>query len=62
MSTSCMLKCFLSGKNAISNIGSSPQQADGTIKGEETDERVTKVPRSAMDLVGIAGCKYEDTS
>jgi hypothetical protein len=52
-----MLKCFLSGRNAINKIGESPQQADGTIKGEETDERVTKVPPTAMDVIGISGCK-----
>ena len=54
MSTA-VLKCCLQGKRAINSIGESPQEPDGTIKGEETDGRITKVSPSIMDIVGITG-------
>lgn len=50
-----MLRCLFSTKKAISSIGENPQEPDGTIKGEESDEAITKVPRSFMDIVGLAG-------
>ena len=53
--TSSMLRCLFSTKKAISSIGESPQEPDGTISGEETDGAVTKVPSSFMDIVGVTG-------
>lgn len=50
-----MLRCLFSTKNAIESIGENPQEPDGTIKGEESDQAITKVPVSAMDIVGITG-------
>jgi hypothetical protein len=52
---SSMLSCLFQTKKAISSIGEIPQEPDGTIKGEESDEAITKVPRSFMDIVGITG-------
>jgi hypothetical protein len=42
-------------KNFVEDIGSSPQNEDGTIKGENTDEIHNKVKPSVMDIMGIAG-------
>jgi hypothetical protein len=43
-------------KNAVDDIGTSPQNEDGTIRGEETDEFHNKLHPGLMDIVGIAGC------
>mmetsp|Transcript_24117 Transcript_24117/g.39909 ORF Transcript_24117/g.39909 Transcript_24117/m.39909 type:complete len:269 (-) Transcript_24117:1065-1871(-) len=42
-------------KNFVQGIGSSPQNEDGTIKGEDTDAIHDKVKPSIMDIMGIAG-------
>jgi hypothetical protein len=44
-------------KKFAADLGSSPQNPDGTIKGEETDKYHEAVKAPLMDLVGIAGCK-----
>lgn len=50
-----MLRCLFATKNAITSIGESPQEPDGTIRGEDTDGAVTKVPASAMDVIALTG-------
>lgn len=50
-----MLRCMYSTKQCIEGIGENPQEPDGTIKGEDSDGAVTKVPASAMDIVGVTG-------
>jgi hypothetical protein len=50
-----MLRCLFSTKNAIASIGENPQEPDGSIKGEDTDGAITKVPPSVMDAIGITG-------
>jgi hypothetical protein len=50
-----MLRCLYSTQKAISSIGENPQEPNGTIKGQESDVAVTKVPKSIMDIVGITG-------
>ena len=45
-------------KNAVDDIGTSPQNEDGTIRGEETDEIHNKLHPGLMDVIGIAGCTY----
>jgi hypothetical protein len=44
-------------KNFVQDIGSSPQNEDGTIKGEGSDGIHNKVKPSIMDIMGIAGSK-----
>ena len=53
-----VFKCLRACKEPFDSIGEDPQLPDGSIKGEETDGAVTKVPRSAMDVVGLTGCKF----
>lgn len=50
-----MLRCLFGTKQAIASIGENPQNSDGSIKGEESDEAITAVPRSFMDIVGLTG-------
>jgi len=50
-----MLRCLFSTQKAIASIGENPQGPDGSIKGEESDAAVTKVPATAMDLVAVTG-------
>lgn len=45
-------------KNVVQDIGSSPLNEDGTVKGEATDGLHAKVKPSIMDVVGIAGREY----
>ena len=45
-------------KTAVQEIGSSPINEDGTVKGEATDGLQAKVKPSVMDVVGIAGREY----
>ena len=40
-------------KTAVQDIGSSPLNEDGTVKGEATDGLHAKVKPSVMDVVGI---------
>lgn len=52
------LRAVHSVRNFAEEIGASPQNPDGTIKGAETDEFHKKVHPSILDVVGIAGSEY----
>eukprot|EP00540_Astrosyne_radiata_P005058 CAMPEP_0116853612 /NCGR_PEP_ID=MMETSP0418-20121206/18028_1 /TAXON_ID=1158023 /ORGANISM="Astrosyne radiata, Strain 13vi08-1A" /LENGTH=260 /DNA_ID=CAMNT_0004486071 /DNA_START=47 /DNA_END=829 /DNA_ORIENTATION=+ len=46
---------LMQAQKAISGIGSKKQNADGSVKGGESDGIVNDVRGSAMDIVGVAG-------
>ena len=42
-------------KNFYDEVGESPQNADGTIKGEDTDEMHNKLKPTVVDVAALAG-------
>lgn len=50
-----VLKAANSVKGFVTGVGESPQDEEGIVEGEETDEFHHKVQPSIMDLVGIGG-------
>lgn len=54
------LQAANSVRNFVGSIGESPQEEDGTVEGEETDEFIRKVEPSVMDLLGIGGRKFQN--